>query len=473
MADELTGTTFEQSTTERGRELLARMDRFPAWPLRKRDFLVIGIAYFFVFYDISDIGFAMPAIDEQMNLGQDMSLFVALAVGLVGYIIGSLLAGWLSDAKGRKVSFIGSLVFSGAGSLLCGFSFTVWDLSLWRFLTGMGVGAALNLASTYVGEIAPANQRGKLSVATFMVGIIGQAITPFGALALVPNFHTGWRWLFFIGALVGVFGVLFALALPESPRWLISQWRCDDAEKIIEKMETNFTDEQLRKGQKIHEEFRKEVEKEEERQDRSLGLTGTDSAPSLTEGKYLRTAIVMALMWFLWYIGNYGFLGDAPDLISSHGENIAGSILYLAIGAIGYPTGALIMIFISDKFERKYLIFVCTLVWAAGMLCIATMASSFMVTLGSFLASMALGSYLQMGYTFTAESFPTTLRARGFSIADGCGHLGGAVGSLLLPFVVNKTSFFAGFAMIALTGVAAGLLALTGPKSSSRSLEDI
>ncbi|MGV0335978.1 hypothetical protein [Corynebacterium kroppenstedtii] len=49
MADELTGTTFEQSTTERGRELLARMDRFPAWPLRKRDFLVIGIAYFFVF----------------------------------------------------------------------------------------------------------------------------------------------------------------------------------------------------------------------------------------------------------------------------------------------------------------------------------------------------------------------------------------------------------------------------------------
>ncbi|MDU7503137.1 MAG: hypothetical protein E7K68_02225, partial [Corynebacterium kroppenstedtii] len=61
MADELTGTTFEQSTTERGRELLARMDRFPAWPLRKRDFFVIGIAYFFVFYDISDIGFAMPA----------------------------------------------------------------------------------------------------------------------------------------------------------------------------------------------------------------------------------------------------------------------------------------------------------------------------------------------------------------------------------------------------------------------------
>ena len=123
IADELTGTTFEKSTTERDRELLARMDRFPAWPLRKSDFFVIGIAYFFVFYDISDIGFAMPAIDEQMNLGQDMSLFVALAVGLVGYIIGSLLAGWLSDAKGRKVSFIGSLVFSGAGSLLCGFSF--------------------------------------------------------------------------------------------------------------------------------------------------------------------------------------------------------------------------------------------------------------------------------------------------------------------------------------------------------------
>ena len=191
----------------------------------------------------------------------------------------------------------------------------------------------------------------------------------------------------------------------------------------------------------------------------------------LLHGRYGLAVLAMITMWFLWYIGNYGFLGDAATLLSAHGLGIGSSILYLAVGAIGYPAGAGIMILTADKVERKYLILGATVLWLIGMLLIGTLANGAVVTAGSFLASLALGSYLQVAYTFTAENFPTRLRARGFALADGGGHLGGAVGALLLPTLISGTTFFLGFAVIGITGVLAGLIALGGPKTSGRSLE--
>ncbi|HEY5362555.1 MAG TPA: hypothetical protein VIJ82_33560 [Streptosporangiaceae bacterium] len=79
-------------------------------------------------------------------------------------------------------------------------------------------------------------------------------------------------------------------------------------------------------------------------------------------GRYGLAVLAMITMWFLWYIGNYGFLGDAATLLSVHGLAIGSSILYLAVGAIGYPVGARIMIVTADKIERKHLIFAATVV---------------------------------------------------------------------------------------------------------------
>ncbi len=75
--------------------LLARLNRIPVWALPKSFLAIIGIGYFFTFYDISNIGFAMPAINEQFHLSNATSLFLALSVGLIGYIIGSFIIGTL------------------------------------------------------------------------------------------------------------------------------------------------------------------------------------------------------------------------------------------------------------------------------------------------------------------------------------------------------------------------------------------
>jgi putative MFS transporter len=459
----------------RNRALLDRMDRLPGWPLRRFDFIVLGIAYFFVFYDISDIGFGMPAIAKQFDLNSNAVKFVAVAIGLIGYIVGSNIIGLLADRRGRRVAFVIALVVTGLGSLGCVFATGVVTLSIWRFVTGMGVGAALNLATTYVGELSPPAQRGRISVRTFMIGIMGQAITPFVALGLVPNFEIGWRLLFLIGALIGLVAVLFGLQLPESPRWLIEQGRPDEAEALIWSMEQRFRPEDLAASAALFSARRALVTGPLP----AGGPEGTSPARegqrpvSLMQGGYGRTVLAMVTMWFLWYIGNYGFLGDGATLLSTHGLGIGSSILYLAVGAIGYPVGAGVMVVTSDRIERKYLIFAATVVWLIGMLMVATLADGAVVTVGSFLASLALGSYLQVAYTFTAENFPTRLRARGFALADGGGHLGGAVGALLLPTLVSDTTFFLAFTVIGITGLLAGVIALGGPPTSGRSLEEV
>lgn len=446
--------------------LLARIDRIPGWPLAKLSFAVIGIAYFFVFYDIADIGYGIGQISTDWHLSSSAGKFVAVAIGLIGYIVGSMVVGYVSDRSGRRPAFATALLLSALGSLGCALAWNEFSLSLFRFITGMGVGAALNIASTYLSEISPSKRRGRYSVITFMVGICGQAVTPFVALWLIPHGGvdggSGWRVLFAIGAVVGLFGFFGSSVLPESPRWLATHGHLDRSETILKEMEDRF-------GEETHREI---TRKDLEPAIRAIKEGGDASAAKWSEflhSKYGVTALAMATMWFLWYIGNYGFLGDAADLLGSNFNT--GSTLFLGIGAIGYPVGALTMAWVADKYERKYLIFVDCAIWFIAMFLVATKASEPIVTVGSFLASFALGCYLQVGYAYTAENYPTHLRAKGFSLSDGVGHAGGAVGALLLPTLVSGTSFFTGFLIIGITGLLAGVIALAGPKSTGRSLE--
>jgi putative MFS transporter len=327
---------------------------------------------------------------------------------------------------------------------------------VFRFITGMGVGADLNLVSTYIGEMSPARLRGRISVLTFLVGIIGQAVTPLIALALIPSLHNGWRWLFIIGGIIAVIALLARFELPESPRWLALHGRLDEADELVGEMERRAQS----RGQTLAEPDPSEVDTR----------TGFPFA-ELLRPPYVWRVIVFLAMWFFWYIGNYGFLGDAASLLKTQG--LSAGTTYLAIGAVGYPVGAAVMIFGIDRLERRLLLPISSFVWLVAMVLIGAASSEAVLIIGAFLGSMGLGIFLQAAYTYTAESFPTRARASGFALCDGLGHGGGALGALLLPDVVSSLSFFAGFALIGVTGFVAGLIALAGPKVSNLSLERI
>src|SRR5579875_242501 len=230
--------TLAQPREERDAALiLARQDRIQVWALPWRYLAIIGTGYFFTFYDITDIGFAIPQIQPQFHLSGNESTFLALAIGLIGYAVGSLAIGALADRVGRFRMLIATIVLTAIGSFGDAAAGGLTTLILFRFITGMGVGADLNLVSTYVGELAPASLRGRISVATFLVGIIGQAITPFVALGLIPALHDGWRWLFAIGGIIALIALAARFELPESPRWLALHGRLREAEELVSQME--------------------------------------------------------------------------------------------------------------------------------------------------------------------------------------------------------------------------------------------
>jgi MFS transporter, putative metabolite:H+ symporter len=450
---------METGKQDRGGEILARIDRIPVWALPATSLVIIGLGYFFTFYDIADIGFAMPAIGPQFNLTGSETLFVALSIGLVGYIFGSYIIGTLSDRYGRFKTMLITMALTAVGSFGDAAATGIVTLSLWRFVTGMGVGADLNLVSTYIGEFSPPSKRGRISVLTFLVGIIGQAITPFVALALVPTFSFGWRLLFVVGGVIAVIALAARFQLPESPRWLVLHGKADEAEKIVAEMENRVRSKGVTLGVPVKQVF--------------SAQTGKFPTSYLFHKPYLGRLVLFVLLWFFWYIGNYGFLGDAATLLSAHGITVANSILFLAIGSIGYPVGAGIMIVVADKIERKFLILGSTVVWLCGMFLFRFLSSQTALFGGSFLASLALGMYLQVAYTFTAESYPTRARSSGFALSDGLGHIGGAVGALLLPVLVADYGFGNGFLIIGITGLIAGLLSLVGPSVTKLRLEEV
>ena len=451
------GDRVTSAATDRGSELLARLDRIPIWALPRTYLAIIGLGYFFVFFDIADIGYALPAITDQFGLTGSEGVFVAVAVGLVGYVVGSFTIGSLADRFGRYRMLIITMTLTAIGSFGDAAAQGLTSLIIFRFITGIGVGADLNLVSTYVSELAPAQVRGRTTVITFLVGILGQTVTPFVALALVPNFTYGWRLLFVIGGAIALLGLAARTVLPESPRWEVLHGRFDGADRTVTRMEKACVARGLQLPEPV---------------DNTVTQVSA-SWRALFAPPYTRRLIVLISMWFLWYIGNYGFLGDGTQLINDHGAPIAGSILYMCIGAAGYPVGALVVIALVDKLERRIVILSATVVWFVGMLLIGSFVNGAVISAGSFLAAVALGSYLQVAYTFTAESFPTRWRATGFALSDGIGHIGGAVGALLLPVVVREWSFFGGFATIAVTGLLAGLVALLGPRATGRRLEEI
>ncbi|MEM0322388.1 MAG: MFS transporter, partial [Thermoprotei archaeon] len=171
-------------------------------------------------------------------------------------------------------------------------------------------------------------------------------------------------------------------------------------------------------------------------------------------------------------------LGFAPYMLVAAGFLFTSAVWYIALGSLGYIVGAVSMSFIADSWERKYLVASATTVAVIGTLLYAGAVayhSPVMLTVGAFLGAFAT-AFAVPAYTYTAENFPTRARASGFAVADGIGHLGGAV----VPFVflalfdpMDPATGVRTFIVFALFEVVATLIILTGPRTTKLRLEEL
>ncbi|WP_129337814.1 sugar porter family MFS transporter [Cellulomonas endophytica] len=196
-------------------------------------------------FDSSVINGAVDAVEGEFDLAPVVTGLV-VAVALLGSAVGAWAGGRLADRWGRtRVMLLGAVVFL-VSSILSAAAFAAWDLALWRFLCGIGIGIASVIAPAYIAEISPARLRGRLgslqqlaiTLGIFAALLSDQVIATSADGAGEPFWFgwAAWRWMFLVAAVPAVVYGALALSIPESPRFLVANGRSDEARRVLERV---------------------------------------------------------------------------------------------------------------------------------------------------------------------------------------------------------------------------------------------
>ncbi|MDG2054464.1 MAG: MFS transporter [Phycisphaerales bacterium] len=450
------------SNSVEGALVLARLDRIPIWPYRRSLLVIVGFGFFFCFFDIITIGAVIPVLKTQWDVS-DSLLAWTITASLVGYVIGEFIVGRIADRFGRRLALYISVTFFSVGSILSATSPSLWWLVGWRLMSGMGIGAELSSTTTYLGEMAPRKIRGHVTAIGVGCGFLGFAVVPFISMALIPNFDWGWRAIFIIGGIIGIFIFIMRRRMPETPRWLVAHGRVEEAEKIIAAAEI-LAEKRLKKK------LPKPLEKRPT-------LVANKHWLNLLKPPYLIWVILFSGIWSAYYIGNYAWLTLTPQLYQNHGISLPAAFFVQGCTSLGFVFGAILAVFLGDRIERKWLASIIALLWCVCLLLVGWFPSIWIIMVCGFAASTSIAIFIPIVYTYTAETFPVWGRATGISMTDGIGHItaafcGQIIFGISAIYESSGYSFQAAFTVMAISGLLTVFLLLFGPCKTGQSLDD-
>ena len=207
--------------------------------------IAAAVGGFLFGFDTSVINGAVDSITSNFNLSSGVTGFV-VAIALIGSAVGAWFAGNLADRLGRpRVMLVGAALFL-VSSIGSGLAFSVWDLGLWRFIGGLGIGVASVIGPTYISEVAPASLRGRLASLQQMAIVLGIFVAllsdawlaggPDGALGVRWFGLEAWRWMFLVGVIPSIVYGALSLGIPESPRYLVARGKTEAAAKVLQRV---------------------------------------------------------------------------------------------------------------------------------------------------------------------------------------------------------------------------------------------
>ncbi len=377
----------------------------------------------------------------------------------LGETVGSILFGRLADLKGRRTVFLVNLLLFGLGSIIAGFMSNFYVISALMFVAGIGVGGEFPLVDTYTSEMMPGKMRGRGVALVYTL-----AVTSAPVIALVTYFSShplnyySWRIpLWFMG---GAALIVWALRtrLDESPRWLESKGKFEEAERIVKKWE-----EEVKKEGKILPEP-EEVE----------AVEGHSKISELFSNNLRMRTIMMIIFQFFQSGIFYGFVVLAPEFLLQKGISLVNTLLFSIIIDTGFIAGSVFNYFIIDKVDRKFGIIGSAI--SAGLLgtAFALTSSVPLTVLLGFLVAFSLWNFSNFFHTYQAEIFPTRVRSTGAGLVYSISRFSTSI------LVLMITTFFLPLGLLATFGVIWIFIAivsldigLLGPRSTGRKLEDI
>ncbi len=226
-------------------DIPARLDRLPWGRFHTLVVVALGVTWILDGLEVTLTGAIAPALKDSPQLRfSNADVGIAASAYLLGAVAGALLFGWLTDRLGRKRLFFITLAIYLIATAATGLSWNLESFVLFRFLTGAGIGGEYTAINSIIQELVPARYRGWTDLVINGSFWIGAALGAAGSILLLDpallDPDLGWRLAFLIGAALGLIVFFMRMWLPESPRWLMTHGRVEEAEQIVAEIDAAF-----------------------------------------------------------------------------------------------------------------------------------------------------------------------------------------------------------------------------------------
>jgi MFS family permease len=456
----------------------ARLDALPWSRWHWRVVIALGVTWLLDGLEVTVVGSLGAVLQRPETLGLtagDVGWAGSAYIG--GAVLGALYFGRLADRIGRKRLFLITLTVYLVATVLTAFTWDFASFAFCRVLTGFGIGGEYAAINSAIDELIPARVRATVNLAINGTFWIGAALGAGLSLVLLDprliGAQTGWRIAFLLGAVLGIAILLVRRNLPESPRWLLTHGRGEEAETVVERIEAEVA--------KEHGPCAKVTEALTIRL-RALVSWGEIWRLMLTRYRS-RVVLGFTLMAAQAFFYNAIFFTYALMLARFYGVPDDRVGLYIFPFALGNFLGPLLLGWLFDAAGRRVMI---ALTYAVAGLALA--ASGYAFNEGwlnaatqtacwaaiFFVASAAASA----AYLTVSEIFPLEMRAVAISIFYALGTgVGGFIGPVLFGALIetgSREALFAGYVLAALLMCAAAAVAATiGVDAERKPLESV
>ena len=226
-----------------------RMDRLPWSRWHWLVVTALGISWLLDGLEVSIVAALGPVLTHTTTLHlTESEVGLAASAYLAGSVLGAVVFSYLTDRQGRKKWFMITLLLYLTATVLTAVSWNLWSFMLFRFMTGAGIGGEYAAINSAIDELIPARWRGQANLAingSWWLGTAAGALLTIVLLnpQLIPE-YLGWRLCFGLGGVLGIGIVLIRRLIPESPRWLMTHRRVEEAEVVVSKIEDQISREE-------------------------------------------------------------------------------------------------------------------------------------------------------------------------------------------------------------------------------------
>ncbi len=428
-------------------------------PFSRYQWLVFAMCFIIVLmdgFDTAAIGFIAPSLLTEWHLSK-AALAPVLSAALFGLACGALLSGPISDHWGRRLVLTCAVLLFGVACLGSGYASNLAELTVLRFITGVGLGAAMPNAVTLMSEFCPDKRRATIVNLMFCGFPLGAAFGGFLAAWMIPQL--GWRSvLHFGGAVPLLLTVMLAFKLPESVRYMVAK------QQPVEKLRKVL----LRISDRARSAQAFVMQETVQHAPASGGIR------IVLSRSYILGSVLLWLCYFMGLVIFYGLVNWMPVLLKDAGMSPQRAALISALFPLG-GAGTVLCGMLMDRFNPNRVVAAAYALGALSVFAIGQAVGNIgLLVCAVFVAGVLINTAQASMPSLAAAYYPTAGRGTGVAWMLGVGRFGGIAGSFLVAELSRQQVSLPGiFMVVAIAGgVSCAALMLKQATSSHAVIAD-